>query len=63
VREAAQQDGRPAAVANPRILNMMRGGILYVKISKALDDLEEGDEGVPSRARQVSRIRGKSSRR
>ena len=37
-----------------RIANMLRGGILYVKIKKGMDALAAGDEdGIPARATQA----------
>ena len=37
---------------NARVINMLRGGILYVKIRKGMD--MENEDGLPSSARQVS---------
>ena len=37
-----------------RIANMLRGGILYVKIKKGMDAIASGDEeGIPQRATQA----------
>ncbi|CAL5226034.1 g8845 [Coccomyxa viridis] len=69
--EAAQQAGHlpPKASSNPRtgngrsivgdnskrVINMLRGGILYVKIRKGLD-MKENKDDLPSSARQVKRL-------
>ena len=37
---------------NARVMNMLRGGILTVKIRKGMD--MENEDGLPSSARQVS---------
>ena len=37
-----------------RIVNMLRGGILYVKIRKGMDMTGDDEDGLPSSARQVS---------
>ena len=43
----------PAQVSS-RIANMLRGGILYVKIKKGMDSIASGDEdGIPQRATQA----------
>ena len=39
-------------ILNARIINMLRGGILYVKIRKGME-LEGGEDGLPSSGRQV----------
>ena len=44
--------GDNLGIHNARIINMLRGGILYVKIRKGMD-MEDGEEGLPSSARQV----------
>ncbi len=38
-----------------RVINMLRGGILYVKIRKGLD-MKENKDDLPSSARQVKRL-------
>ncbi len=50
VEEAAEASGQSEAARNPRVVNVLRGGILYVKIVKSL---EETEDGVPARASQV----------
>lgn len=45
-------DSRTRDDRNARIINMLRGGILYVKIRKGMD-LEDREDGLPSSARQV----------
>jgi hypothetical protein len=52
VQAAAERSGAPDAQQAQRIINMMRGGILYVKIIKGTDS-EDSDDGIPSRASQV----------
>ncbi|BDA51337.1 Synaptotagmin-2 [Coccomyxa sp. Obi] len=50
VEAAAEASGQTEIVRNPRIVNVLRGGILYVKIVKSL---EETEDGIPARASQV----------
>lgn len=50
MEEAAEASGQTEVVRNPRIVNVLRGGILYVKIVKSL---EETEDGIPARASQV----------
>lgn len=38
---------------NTRVINMLRGGILYVKIRKGLDMGENNEDDLPSSERQV----------
>ena len=42
-----------AGANNPRVINMLRGGILYVKLRKDLDMAQDNEDGLPSSARQV----------
>lgn len=49
-RSTAEATGEDAA-RNRRIANLLRGGILYVKIVKSMDETEDG---IPARASQVS---------
>ena len=52
---ASTGEGPSAAVDdhNARVINMLRGGILYVKIRKSMDMEEDGKGDLPSSARQV----------
>ena len=52
--DSGHQDsgGDSAGIRNARIINMLRGGILYVKIRKGMD-MEDGEDGLPRSARQV----------
>ncbi|EIE19981.1 hypothetical protein COCSUDRAFT_44371 [Coccomyxa subellipsoidea C-169] len=47
---ASAAGGESAAARNPRVINMLRGGILYVKIVKSM---QETEDGIPARATQV----------
>ena len=49
--QVEEQAGSDLGVArNPRVINMLRGGILNVKIIKSM---QETEDGVPARASQV----------
>ena len=50
VEEEAAQTGESSVARNPRVINMLRGGILYVKIVKSM---QETEDGIPARASQV----------
>ena len=53
VTEIAERGGHDETRSNSRVINMLRGGVLYVKVKKPQQALP-GTSDLPSKASQVS---------